>query len=80
MHNDPFTINLPHLNLHGETYETMGYLLSSFIKDNYIIVDNGEPGKEKVSFPSNINYDIEEIHQKIQEMLPNALIIKICTL
>ena len=34
---DPFTALLPHLDLHGETYETMGYLLSSFIKDNYIM-------------------------------------------
>ena len=51
-----------------------------FYEVNYIIVDNGEPGKEKVSFPSNINYDIEEIHQKIQEMIPNALIIEICAL
>jgi dsDNA-specific endonuclease/ATPase MutS2 len=35
--NDPFTINLPHLDLHGETYETLTYPLESFIKDNYIM-------------------------------------------
>ena len=37
MHNDPFTVNLPHLDLHGETYETTPYVLNSFIKDNYIL-------------------------------------------
>ena len=35
MHNDPFTINLPHLNLHGETYETAPFILNTFIKENY---------------------------------------------
>lgn len=35
--NDPFTVNLPHLDLHGETYETMEYQIYSFIKDNYIM-------------------------------------------
>ena len=51
-----------------------------FYEVSYIIVDNGMSGKEKVSFPSNINYNIEEIHQKVQEMIPNALIIEICAL
>jgi len=35
--NDPFTILLPHLDLHGETYETMEYQINSFIKDNYLL-------------------------------------------
>ena len=34
---DPFTALLPHLDLHGETSETMSYVLTSFIKDNYIM-------------------------------------------
>ena len=34
---DPFTVLLPHLDLHGETQETMSYILTSFIKDNYIM-------------------------------------------
>lgn len=37
IYHDPFTVNLPHLDLHGETYETMAYPLSTFIKDNYIM-------------------------------------------
>ena len=47
---DPFTVNLPTLDLHGETYETMGYILESFIKDNYnlrkdkIVVIHGKSG------------------------------------
>ena len=51
VYRDPFTINLPHLDLHGETYETMGYPLESFIKDNYImgnkniVVIHGRRGK-----------------------------------
>ena len=51
-----------------------------FYKVTYLIVDNGEPGTIKISFPSNIEYDIEEIHQKVHEMIPNALITEICTL
>ena len=39
---DPFTINLPKLDLHGEVSDTVEYLVSSFIKDNYIM------GKYKV--------------------------------
>ena len=39
---DPFTVILPHLDLHGESSDTMEYLLKSFIKDNYIM------GKYKV--------------------------------
>ena len=34
---DPFTINLPTLDLHGEVSDTVEYLVNSFIKDNYII-------------------------------------------
>lgn len=37
VYHDPFTYNYPHLDLHGETYETMTYPLESFIKDNYIM-------------------------------------------
>ena len=39
---NPFTINLPHLDLHGETKESSEFLINSFIKDNYII------GNEKI--------------------------------
>ena len=31
---DPFTINLEHLDLHGETIESSKYLINSFINDN----------------------------------------------
>lgn len=37
IYDDPFTINLPHLDLHGETYETITYPLNSFVKDNYLM-------------------------------------------
>lgn len=37
MLNDPFTVNLPHLDLHGETRETAPFLINTFIKDNYIM-------------------------------------------
>lgn len=37
---DPFTINLPHLDLHGETSDTIFYLIYSFIKDNYLLGNN----------------------------------------
>ena len=37
---DPFTINLPHLDLHGETIESSTFLINSFIKDNYLIGNN----------------------------------------
>ena len=35
--NDPFTVLLPHLDLHGETSESAKYLINSFIKDNYLM-------------------------------------------
>ena len=31
---DPFTVNFPHLDLHGETVGSSKYLINSFIKDN----------------------------------------------
>lgn len=31
---DPFTVNLPHIDLHGETTDTIVYLINSFIRDN----------------------------------------------
>ena len=34
---DPFTVNLPHLDLHGEVLDTIKYLIDSFIKDNKIL-------------------------------------------
>lgn len=37
---DPFTINLPHLDLHGETVETSIYLINSFINDNIKMKNN----------------------------------------
>ncbi len=38
--NNPFTILLPHLDLHGETKDSARYLINSFIKDNYIMKNN----------------------------------------
>lgn len=37
---NPFTIYLPTLDLHGETYDTTKYILESFIKDNYKLKKN----------------------------------------
>ncbi|MBR1416465.1 MAG: Smr/MutS family protein [Bacilli bacterium] len=34
---DPFTVLLPHLDLHGETADSASFLLETFIKDNYLI-------------------------------------------
>ena len=31
---DPFTVMLPHIDLHGETTMTIEYLIDSFIRDN----------------------------------------------
>lgn len=31
---DPFTVNLPHLDLHGETSFSVPFLVNSFINDN----------------------------------------------
>ena len=38
--NDPFTVLLPHLDLHGETSESAKFLVESFIKDNYLMQNN----------------------------------------
>ena len=35
--NDPFTVLLPHLDLHGETFETMKFQIDTFVKDNYLL-------------------------------------------
>ena len=32
---DPFTVNLPSIDLHGETTDTVVYILDSFIRDNH---------------------------------------------
>ena len=37
---DPFTIYLPHLDLHGETTESSIFLLNSFINDNIKLKNN----------------------------------------
>ena len=34
---DPFTVNLPHLDLHGEVVDSISFLINSFIKDNYLL-------------------------------------------
>ena len=34
---DPFTVLLPHLDLHGESKETAKFLIESFLKDNYLV-------------------------------------------
>ncbi len=34
---DPFTVNLPHLDLHGEVVDSARYLINSFVKDNYLL-------------------------------------------
>ncbi len=31
---DPFTVNLPKLDIHGETRELMDFIVKDFIKDN----------------------------------------------
>lgn len=62
--NDPFTVLLPHLDLHGETSESAEFLINSFIKDNYIIgnkrivIIHGRSGnvlKRKTTEVLNIN-------------------------
>ena len=48
--NDPFTVNLPHLDLHGEVSSTIKYLIDSFISDNYkmgnykVVIIHGRSG------------------------------------
>ena len=37
---DPFTVNLPHLDLHGEVVDSIKYLIDSFLKDNYLLKNN----------------------------------------
>lgn len=50
IHDDPFTVNLPHLDLHGETRESSTFLINSFIKDNYkigninVVIIHGKSG------------------------------------
>ena len=39
---NPFTSLLPHLDLHGETFDTMKFKIDEFVKDNY------KMGKEKI--------------------------------
>ncbi len=34
---DPFTVYLPHLDLHGEVVDSIKYLIDSFVKDNYLL-------------------------------------------
>ena len=34
---DPFTVNLPHLDLHGETTWSSEVLINNFIRDNLIL-------------------------------------------
>ena len=47
---DPFTVLLPHLDLHGETSDSASFLTESFIKDNYsigntkIVIIHGKSG------------------------------------
>ena len=39
-HLDPFTVYLPHLDLHGETVESATFMINSFIKDNIKLKNN----------------------------------------
>lgn len=47
---DPFTYNLPHLDLHGEVVDSVSYLINSFINDNYklnnlkVVIIHGRSG------------------------------------
>lgn len=34
---DPFTVLLPHLDLHGEDKATAKFLIETFLKDNYLM-------------------------------------------
>ena len=61
---DPFTVNLPHLDLHGETYDSMKYLIDSFILDNYkmqnekIVIIHGRSGNVlKKETPNILKYN-----------------------
>ena len=39
---DPFTVYLPHLDLHGEVRDSVKFLVDTFVKDNYLL------GKDKI--------------------------------
>ena len=39
---DPFTVYLPHLDLHGEVSDSFKFLVDTFVKDNYLL------GKDKI--------------------------------
>jgi DNA mismatch repair protein MutS2 len=39
---DPFTVYLPHLDLHGEVRDSVKFLVDTFVKDNHLL------GKEKI--------------------------------
>lgn len=68
MHNDPFTVNLPHLDLHGETYETAPFLLNSFIKDNYLI------GNKKIVIIHGIHGNV--LKERCYNLLKNNKYVK----
>ena len=34
---DPFTVYLPHLDLHGEVRDSVKFLVDTFVKDNYLL-------------------------------------------
>ena len=50
---DPFTVMLPHIDLHGETTMTIEYLIDSFIRDNIklenakVVIIHGKGREEK---------------------------------
>ena len=37
---DPFTVYLPHLDLHGEVSDSVKFLVDTFVKDNYLLGKN----------------------------------------
>ena len=47
---DPFTVYLPHLDLHGEVSDTVKFLVDTFIKDNHklkhekVVIIHGRSG------------------------------------
>lgn len=64
---DPFTVNLPVLDLHGETTDTAKYLIDSFIKDNYTM------GKYKLVIIHGKSSNI--LKNKTKEILNNNIYI-----
>lgn len=72
MYRDPFTINLPHLDLHGETYVTAPFMLNAFVKDNYVM------GNKKIVIIHGIHGNI--LKDRCYEILKTNKLVKSYTL